>query len=69
MTSEHNRSDRSGELDRVDDVEVPSPLTPDTGETADVNPGREQSEIARETTNDKDEDGLPDGPAKFRVPS
>ena len=30
---------------------------------------RQQSEIARETVNDKDEDGLPDDPAKYRVPS
>ena len=28
-----------------------------------------QSEIGRETVNDKDEDGLPDDPAKYRVPS
>ena len=34
----------------------------------DVNPGT-QSEIGRETGNDKDEDGLPDEPAKYRVPS
>ena len=69
MTSRDDRSRRSGELDRFDDVVVPRPLTPDAGETADVDPGREQSEIARETTNDKDEDGLPDEPAKYRVPS
>ena len=69
MTSRDNRSRRPGELDRFDDVVVPRPLTPDVDETADLEPDREQSEIARETTNDKDEDGLPDEPAKYRVPS
>ena len=61
------RDMRPDELEHFEeDIEQGS--SPDRPVRTDVNPGT-QSEMGRETVNDKDEDGLPDDPAQYRVPS